>query len=246
MLKMLFLSAMALFMGLSTTHAQNTELLLAANNMPPALLALPTFEKLYDDYATNNHATEAMAIEGYTSDADEKLYASGEIFRFVALNQEGNKAITLDVEYSPDGIATITRSESAAKSNTKRKLGFLAGADHWKYTPVNKDGEAFLEITPNQKHEYYYVYFDNNRIDKVIAGSDQKVKTKIYCPCNCNDRYKEKRIGVVSTPKDMFGFLACEKDDKCGAHCAPQFILENRHASSNSVLIIKAKEVRFK
>lgn len=246
MLKMLFLSVMALsFLGLSTIRAQsNNNILLAQNNSTKHIVLNNTFNKLYEDY----HNTDAGFIEGYSHEEneDDNLYATGEIFRFVALNQAGDKAITLDIEYSPDGIATISRSESAAKSNTKRKLGFLAGADHWKYTPVNKDGEAFLEITPNQRHEYFYVYFDNNRIDKVISAKDEKVKTKIYCPCNCNDRYKEKRIGVVSTPKDMFGFLACEKDDKCGDQCAPQFILENRHASSNSVLIVKAKEIRFK
>ena len=244
MFKHFLLGAILMFSGIATLVAQKHDFLLASQHD----IALDNYMQAFASPPSDLLAPEIQ--QGFTGQygSDEEFYekASGEIFRFVALDQSGDRAITLDVEYSPDGIATISRSETWAKPNNKRKLCFLAGADHWKFTPVNKDSEAFLEIVPNQSHDYHYVYFDNKKVVRVDGEQNGKVSTKIYCPCNCNNKYKAKRLGVVSTPKDMFGFLACEKDNVCPDKCDPQVILSNREATSNSVLIIKAREVRFK
>lgn len=172
-------------------------------------------------------------------------YEVGKIYSFTALNTAATKAVTLNVVFDKEGIATISRTEAAPTDKVHHQFAYLIDSDDWNFYPSDDEGLARLEVKTTKPENYFTISFDEPVAAKNsnTTGGVMISSVSCYCasslPANVN-----AKCNILYMGGDKSGCVECQSEGQCPS-CKILLPKPNSKSETTSILLIQAKEVRF-
>lgn len=159
----------------------------------------------------------------------QSYYNVGQVYTFVADNDEHSKSITFKLTFDNDGKASIQRSESTSGINENTKFHYLTSA-----SALDFEEETSTVSFPNPNAVVWIISFSDNTARR--AGATETVALR--CPCGSSLGTGECDLSIQASGPTG-GCFTCVRNTNCG-RCA-RFV-----PNVGNVLVVEAPSVSFK